>query len=41
MAKKVVVFIHGLWIHASSWKSWIEFFNQHGYQTLNRDGQAF
>lgn len=35
MAKKTVVFIHGLWIHASSWKSWIEFFNQHGYQTLN------
>lgn len=35
MAKKTVVFIHGLWIHASSWQPWMEFFNQHGYQTLN------
>src|SRR4029078_6320394 len=34
MAKKTIVFIHGLWIHASSWKPWIDFFNQHGYTTL-------
>ena len=26
-----IVFIHGLWIHASSWKPWIDFFNQAGY----------
>jgi non-heme chloroperoxidase len=35
MAKKTIVFIHGLWIHASSWQPWMDFFNQHGYQTLN------
>jgi len=35
MAKKTVVFIHGLWIHASSWQGWMDFFNQHGYETLN------
>lgn len=26
-----VVFIHGLWIHASSWTPWIDTFAQHGY----------
>lgn len=35
MAKKTIVFIHGLWLHASSWQSWMDFFNQQGYQTLN------
>lgn len=35
MAKKTVVFIHGLWIHAGSWQGWMDFFNQHGYETLN------
>jgi non-heme chloroperoxidase len=35
MAKKPILFIHGLWIHASSWQPWMEFFNQRGYQTLN------
>ncbi len=35
MAKKSIVFVHGLWIHASSWQPWMDFFNQHGYQTLN------
>jgi pimeloyl-ACP methyl ester carboxylesterase len=35
MSKKSIVFIHGLWIHSSSWKPWIEFFNQRGYETLN------
>ena len=24
-----------MWIHASSWQPWIEFFNQHGYEALN------
>jgi non-heme chloroperoxidase len=35
MAKKTIVFIHGLWIHASSWQPWMDLFKQHGYQTLN------
>jgi pimeloyl-ACP methyl ester carboxylesterase len=35
MAKKTIVFIHGLWIHASSWQPWMDFFKQHGYETLN------
>ena len=35
MAKKTIVFIHGLWIHTSAWQSWMDFFNQHGYKTLN------
>jgi pimeloyl-ACP methyl ester carboxylesterase len=35
MAKATVVFIHGLWIHTSSWQPWMDFFNQQGYDTLN------
>ena len=35
MAKKTIVFIHGLWIHTSSWQPWMDFFIQHGYETLN------
>ncbi len=35
MAKATVVFIHGLWIHASSWQPWMDFFKQHGYDTIN------
>ena len=35
MSKRAIVFIHGLWIHASSWQPWMNFFNQHGYETLN------
>lgn len=35
MAKKTIVFIHGLWIHASSWQLWMDFFTAHGYETLN------
>jgi hypothetical protein len=35
MAKKTIVFIHGLWIHASSWQPRMEFFNQQGYPTIN------
>jgi alpha-beta hydrolase superfamily lysophospholipase len=27
-----VVFIHGLWIHASSWQRWIDLFTKHGYE---------
>ena len=32
---KTVVFIHGLWLHASSWQPWMDFFNKQGYKTLN------
>jgi len=35
MKKGTIVFIHGLWIHASSWQPWMDFFNQHSYATLN------
>jgi pimeloyl-ACP methyl ester carboxylesterase len=35
MAKPTIVFIHGLWMHASSWQPWMDFFNQHGYETIN------
>lgn len=27
-----VVFVHGLWLHASSWEPWIAHFAQAGYQ---------
>ncbi|MCC3271112.1 alpha/beta hydrolase [Arthrobacter gengyunqii] len=26
-----VVFIHGLWLHATSWDSWVELFEERGY----------
>jgi pimeloyl-ACP methyl ester carboxylesterase len=29
-----VVFIHGLWLHASSWQPWIERFESAGYEAL-------
>src|SRR5438876_1081067 len=29
-----VVFIHGLWLHASSWGPWEEFFAEAGYTTM-------
>src|SRR6266498_2772618 len=32
-AKNPIVFIHGLWLHAESWKNWIDFFRQNGYET--------
>jgi non-heme chloroperoxidase len=35
MAKGKIVFIHGLWIHTSSWQPWMDFFNLHGYETIN------
>jgi non-heme chloroperoxidase len=35
MAKRRIVFIHGLWMHASSWQPWMDFFRQHDYETLN------
>lgn len=35
MKKGTIVFIHGLWIHASSWQPWMDFFSTQGYETLN------
>ncbi len=35
MAKKTIVFIHGLWLHTTSWHPWMDFFNEKGYQTMN------
>src|SRR4051794_41787591 len=29
-----VVFIHGLWLHASSWQPWVELFRGHGYEPI-------
>jgi pimeloyl-ACP methyl ester carboxylesterase len=31
MSGQPVVFIHGLWLHATSWNDWIEFFAAAGY----------
>jgi pimeloyl-ACP methyl ester carboxylesterase len=33
-ARKPVVFIHGLWLHASSWENWIAFFREAGYDPI-------
>jgi len=35
MAKRTIVFIHGLWMHASSWQPWMDFFREQGYDALN------
>jgi non-heme chloroperoxidase len=32
--KQPVVFVHGLWLLASSWDNWRTFFEEHGYVTL-------
>ncbi|HCU49641.1 MAG TPA: alpha/beta hydrolase, partial [Micromonosporaceae bacterium] len=29
-----VVFVHGLWLHATSWQSWIELFREAGYEPI-------
>src|SRR6202035_3038369 len=34
MAGGPVVFVHGLWLHASSWGSWAEVFRESGYEPL-------
>ena len=30
-ARTPVVFIHGLWLHASWWQPWVDLFNDSGY----------
>jgi len=37
MAKNPIVFIHGLWLHSSSWQPWMQFFVRHGYECSNPD----
>ncbi len=32
--KTPVVFIHGLWLHATSWGSWVEHFSRAGYSAV-------
>jgi non-heme chloroperoxidase len=32
---KTIIFIHGLWMHSSSWKKWMDYFNEQGYKTLS------
>jgi pimeloyl-ACP methyl ester carboxylesterase len=33
--RTTIVFVHGLWMHASSWEPWVEFFQAHGYDAIN------
>ena len=33
--KTPVIFIHGLWMHSSSWDRWVELFNANGYDAMN------
>ena len=30
--RKPVVFVHGLWVHASSWGTWVDLFGENGYE---------
>ncbi len=32
-SKRPVVFIHGLWLHSTSWTPWVECFSQAGYES--------
>jgi pimeloyl-ACP methyl ester carboxylesterase len=32
--RRPVVFIHGLWLHASSWSPWVELFTDAGYEPV-------
>lgn len=34
MTGRPVVFIHGLWLHASTWGPWMDLFREHGYQPI-------
>jgi alpha-beta hydrolase superfamily lysophospholipase len=34
MSPTLVVFIHGLWLHATSWNPWIELFREAGYAPI-------
>lgn len=32
--RSLIVFVHGLWLHAESWNNWIEFFYKNGYDAI-------
>jgi len=32
--KNTIVFVHGLWLHGESWKPWMDFFRQQGYDVI-------
>jgi alpha-beta hydrolase superfamily lysophospholipase len=34
MSDQKVVFIHGLWLHATSWQPWITLFNEEGFDAV-------
>jgi pimeloyl-ACP methyl ester carboxylesterase len=34
MTERPVMFIHGLWLHASSWGRWVNLFAAHGYAAV-------
>ena len=34
MSRTPVIFIHGLWLHASSWQPWVDLFNEAGYDAM-------
>ncbi|MGI8334803.1 alpha/beta hydrolase [Actinomadura scrupuli] len=34
MTPTPVIFIHGLWLHATSWNPWVELFREAGYEPL-------
>jgi pimeloyl-ACP methyl ester carboxylesterase len=33
-SRRPVVFIHGLWLHATSWQPWVELFDEAGYSAI-------
>src|ERR1700722_2076786 len=33
-AETPVLFVHGLWLHATSWDPWVEFFKEAGYAPI-------
>jgi pimeloyl-ACP methyl ester carboxylesterase len=32
--RKPVVFIHGLWLHSTSWQNWVDLFGEEGYDPI-------
>jgi len=34
VSKAPVVFIHGLWLHATSWGPWVDLFREAGYEPV-------
>jgi pimeloyl-ACP methyl ester carboxylesterase len=32
-----VIFVHGLWLHSSSWQNWVNLFDEAGYMALTAD----